>query len=152
MSLGVLNSIAFADTKNVTITEANSANQFVTDTYITAKDGFNCRPLKDKYKNEYETEIIGYDLMKGIVKCAIIPKQANVLEIPRTENANRLSTQETFEEYFKNYNKSTLEKLLTFDTNRMIDFKQIPNSPLNFRLNNPYIQTLLRSYNLYNFI
>ena len=110
-TLCVVNNVAFGATASSSITSstATTSNQFVDGSYITTSSGFNCRKLKNT--TDYETQIIGYDFMNGIIKCAIIPKKNGVMEIPRTENANSLSTQETFEAYYNKHKSDWLNDL-----------------------------------------
>ena len=104
-SLCVVNSALFAADATT-----SDSNQFVAGSYIdTTNTSLNCRPLKsDKYK----TQIVGYDFMNGIIKCAIIPNDTNVLEVPRSENANRLHTQATFEKYYNDKKTGYFKKAI----------------------------------------
>ena len=109
--LFAMSNIAFGAeaSSSSTSSAATTSNQFVDGSYITTSSGFNCRKLKNN--TDYETQIIGYDFMNGIIKCAIIPKKNGVMEIPRTENANSLSIKEIFEAYYNEHKSDWMNDL-----------------------------------------
>ena len=87
--------------------------------YEYSGSSYKCRPIIDKYKDEYGTQITGYDFINGITYCQVISKKPNMV-IPLRENADSKNINKNM--FFVSEMKSTEQTKQNVSQDSSIDY------------------------------